>query len=315
MGTLIVAAVVIGAVIWGLLRLEQNLQRKHTSSAPRAVISKDAPGPPAAPSSPAVAKPPALDEAPPAPPASTVPPPSADPPSPGGTATDFFDPPTATADLAAADPGPAEAEEPAEDLATLTAGERLREILDDLGEDASVDSTAGRSGDPGSLSAVPPAEDEAAAHLEELRVALESGKAPRAEVVEALAADPITRRPIYLVLKAEKKASLIPQKLRTRKAMAEADFVNWVVDSDLGAPPDAVEEVEVVSEGGWDWYLYRFEAGDRGPMAGASGPWKRKEGPGGEPRGQTGSDLTAWNDAGARGWVRSLVEGFDPKKG
>ena len=218
------------------------------------------------------------------------------PKAPKATATDFFDPPP-----------PPEEEIGDETPTSNPTGARLQEILSQLDEEsADVHSTAGRTGDPGSLSAVPPAEDEAAEHLAELRRALDAGETPNSVVVEALAEDPITRRPIYAVLKSMKMASLIPQRLRTRKAMAEADMVTWIAESELAAIAEAIEQIEVFSKGGTDWYLFRFDAG-RGPMAGISGAWRRADGPGGTPSGDTGSDLSPWsNDSEAR--VRALME-------
>jgi len=221
--------------------------------------------------------------------------PAAKPKKPKTTATDFFDPP------------PPPEEDPATETSDPT-GARVQEILNQLDEESGdADSTAGRTGDPGSLAALPPAEDEAAEHLQELRRTLKAGETPDAAIVEALAADPITRRPIYAVLKAMKKASLIPQRLRTRKAMAEADMVTWIVESELSSLPTSIEQIEVLSKGSIDWYLFRFEVTGRGPMAGVSGPWNRADGPSGSPGGDTGSDLTPWsNDSDAR--VRELME-------
>ena len=141
--------------------------------------------------------------------------------------------------------------------------------------------------------------------LGELGQVVEAGGAPDPEQVKTLAADPLARAAVYRLLKDARKVSLIPRRHRTQKAMAEADLVVWLTDSRLGRPPQAIEQVAVHTlegpDGPMDWYLFRFRSERRslvqhGWMAGVSGPWVRSEGPGGRPRGDTGSDFEPWAD-------------------
>lgn len=156
--------------------------------------------------------------------------------------------------------------------------------------------------------------------LNKVRAIVEAGEAPDPTEVEVLAENPLSRADIYKLLKEARKASLIPRKSRTQKAMAEADMVTWLADSRLGRPPQAIEQVDVhtleTREGPMDWYLFRFRSQrrsfvERGWMAGVSGPWIRSEGPGGGARGDTGSDFEPWADLTDQehaAWVRELME-------
>lgn len=161
--------------------------------------------------------------------------------------------------------------------------------------------------------------------LEAVGAQLEAGEAPDAADVEILAENPLTRAAVYGLLKDARKASLIPRKLRTQKAMAEADLVVWLVDSRLGRPPESIEQVAVhtleTRKGPMDWYLYRFRSQrrsfmKRGWMAGVSGPWIRSEGPGGRAKGDTGSDFEAWDgmsDEEHTATVRELMEAWSSR--
>lgn len=142
--------------------------------------------------------------------------------------------------------------------------------------------------------------------------ALRRGLELSAEDVGPAGDAPETRRELYLLLRGAKKSSLMPRAQRSQEAMAEADLARWLARADaLGHPPDAIEAVDVVTDGGVDWHLFRFRSGsprwaDAGWMAGVSGPWTRKDGPAGTPAGGTTSAFSSWDDQSAEAHLAEL---------
>ncbi len=124
--------------------------------------------------------------------------------------------------------------------------------------------------------------DDARIRLFAAGAVLRRGEELDAADVLPVAEAPETRRALYTFLRDAKKASLMPRKLRTQKAMAEADLVRWLASAaGLGHTPDAIELMSSVEHDGSDWHLFRFRSGsprwaDADWMAGVSGPWTVK---------------------------------------
>jgi hypothetical protein len=107
-----------------------------------------------------------------------------------------------------------------------------------------------------------------------------------------IAADPETRIQLFELLKARDRIQLFPARYLTQAALAESDFVRWLVNySDKNRPPAMIELVKVVTvdpdtdAGLLDYYVFQFcmEKPTAGKTpewkAGVAGPYLRSEQP------------------------------------
>jgi len=137
---------------------------------------------------------------------------------------------------------------------------------------------------------------------------LRLGKSVDVKHVDDVALHAEMRNWLYITLKQLGKSSLFPERLRTQKAFAEADMVNWLVyPTELNRVPDEIELMKVVTvdtglqDGIYDYYLFRFRtkephwAAKDGWIAGVSGPYLRKDQPTTESLGHTFSTFTKWD--------------------
>ena len=159
-----------------------------------------------------------------------------------------------------------------------------------------------------------------------IRASLLRGVTLGEDDVAPAAESPETRAMLYGFLKQARKASLMPRTWRSQRAMAEADLAGWLSSStELGHPPDAIESAHVVTiedadAGPVDWHLLRFRSGApdwkaRGWMVGVSGPWVRKDGPGGRAGGDTFSTYAPWQDRSPEEHAAALREVTDEWSG
>ncbi|MEM9251546.1 MAG: hypothetical protein AAGB29_04270 [Planctomycetota bacterium] len=125
-----------------------------------------------------------------------------------------------------------------------------------------------------------------AARLAPVDEPLSAGETPDPAALQRLAADPLTRSPLFLLLQEHGRLDLYPKAFATRTAFAESDLVTWLAHpNELKGPPDGIELVSKhkLDSGGpagvVRWYLFRFcthaphWAADKGWMAGVGGPF------------------------------------------
>jgi hypothetical protein len=137
---------------------------------------------------------------------------------------------------------------------------------------------------------------------------LRLGKPVDKKHVEEVAGHAEMRNWLFIGLEKVGKSSFFPEKLRTQKAFAEADMVNWLVyPTELNRVPDDIELMRVVTvdtglpDGIYDYYLFRFRtkephwAAKDGWIAGVSGPYLRKDQPTTKALGETFSSFTKWD--------------------
>lgn len=135
---------------------------------------------------------------------------------------------------------------------------------------------------------------------------LKLGKEVLSRYVFEVAASPEMRNWLYERLQELGKEPLYPPSLKTQKAFAESNMVEWLVyPTELGCAPDEIELISVVDIGTderpMDYYLFRFRtfpphwAADKGWMAGLSGPFSRKDAPSTEAYGYTFSRFEPWD--------------------
>jgi hypothetical protein len=112
------------------------------------------------------------------------------------------------------------------------------------------------------------------------------GRTPAAAAIARVAADDAQRGTLVELLDRHGRRALVPKRWRTQAMLARADLVRWLTfPTELGQPPDEIEEVEVDSSGHGDVYHFRFRVdaphalADRGWMRGWAGPYATDQPP------------------------------------
>ena len=107
---------------------------------------------------------------------------------------------------------------------------------------------------------------------------LRRGSKVPAKVLARIAANHATRSMLWNKLDEVGAVAQFPASWRTWEAFAAAEMVEWLMyPSELGAPPDALEQMSVIKAHGATVYVWRFRAPKKKAwLAAISGPYRQR---------------------------------------